>query len=335
MRLTRTQLLTTIALSLAVHVAGAAIFIPRQEQMAIAGGSAASQLVIGTAFNDSVMAGETGESLEPVDETEDVQPVTTPVVESETVEPVETVEATTQTEMAHTPSEVLPPSEPAPDLATTVSSLQPLTPAADEPMLVPVTPEPVASETPTEMAAISPVNEIKPAEPEIAQPANVPLPIARPEPPKTKVAQVKPTKPDISKPKKKRTTAKPKPKGDSGAQRVTASRSASGSATAKRNTAAGNAAVSNYPGKVASKLRRSLRYPREAKRKRIRGQVVVSFSVSANGSVGRVRITRSSGHSILDSAAKEAVRRAAPFPRIPANAGRSNWTFSVPLGFTR
>ncbi|WP_394689539.1 TonB family protein [Hoeflea sp.] len=335
MRLTRTQFLTTVAFSLAVHVAGAAIFIDPEDRIEIAGGSAASQLIIGTAFNDSVMAGETGESLDPVEPVEEVQTVTTAVVEPPTVEPLETVEPVTQAEMAPTPPDVLQPSEPATDLATTASYLQPLAPAADEPMLVPVTPEPVASETPTEMAAISPVNEVKPAEPEIAQPANVPVPIARPEPPKTKVAQVKPTKPVVKKSKEKRKTAKPKPKGDSGAQRVTASRSASGSATAKRNIAAGNAAVSNYPGKVASKLRRSLRYPREAKRKRIRGEVVVSFSVSANGGVSRVRIARSSGHSILDNAAREAVRRAAPFPRIPAGSGRSSWSFSVPLGFTR
>lgn len=335
MRLTRTQFLTTVAFSLAVHVAGAAIFIDPEDRMEIAGGSAASQLIIGTAFNDSVMAGETGESLEPVEPPEEIQPVTTPVVESPTVEPMETVEPITQAEMAPTPPDVLQPTEPTPDLATKVSSLQPLAPAADEPMLVPVTPEPVASETPTEMAAISPVSEIEPADPEIEQPANVPVPIARPEPPKTRVAQVKPTKPVVNKPKETRTAAKPKPKGDSGAQRVTASRSASGSATAKRNTAAGNAAVSNYPGKVASKLRRSLRYPREARSKRIRGEVVVSFSVSANGGVSSVRIARSSGHSILDNAAKDAVRRAAPFPRIPAGAGRSNWSFSVPLGFTR
>lgn len=335
MRLTRNQLLTTIALSLAVHVAGAAVFIPRQEQMAIAGGSAASQLIIGTAFNDSVMAGETGEVIEPVDATDDVQPIATPVAETSTVEPVETVEPVTQTDIAHTPSEVLPPSEETPDLMTTASALQPLMPVTEEPALVALPPEPVASEAPAEIAAVSPVNEIKPAEPEIPQPANVPVPVARPEPPETRVAQVTPPRPAPKKTEEKRATAKPKARGDGGAQRTTASRSASGSATAKRNTAAGNAAVSNYPGKVASKLRRSLRYPREAKRERIRGEVVVSFSVSANGGVSRVRIARSSGHSVLDNAAREAVRRAAPFPRIPAGAGRSSWTFSVPLGFTR
>jgi protein TonB len=335
MRLTRTQLLTTIALSLAVHVAGAAIFIPPEEQMAIAGGSAASQLIIGTAFNDSVMAGEISEVLKLADATEDLQPVAAPVAESSTVEPVETVEPTSQTDIAHTPSKILPPSQETPDLVTTASALQPLMPVAEEPSLVPLTPEPVASEAPAEIAAIFPANEIKPTQPEIPQPAIVPVPIARPEPPETKVAQVRPSKPAAKKSKEKRATAKPKAKGDGGAQRATASRSASGSATAKRNTAAGNAAVSNYPGKIASKLRRSLRYPREAKRKRIRGEVVVSFSVSANGGVSRVRIARSSGHSILDDAAREAVRRAAPFPWIPANAGRSSWSFSVPVGFTR
>lgn len=100
-------------------------------------------------------------------------------------------------------------------------------------------------------------------------------------------------------------------------------------------SAAGNAAVSNYPGKVAAKLRRSLRYPAEAKRKRLRGTVQVAFVVSASGGVGSVRVVSSSGSPILDKAALETVRRAAPFPRIPAAAGRSSWPFSVPLAFSR
>jgi protein TonB len=101
-----------------------------------------------------------------------------------------------------------------------------------------------------------------------------------------------------------------------------------------KNGQIGNASVSNYPGKVASKLRRSLRYPAEAKRQKLRGTVQVSFVVSASGGVGSVRVVSSSGSSVLDKAAVETVRRAAPFPAIPEGAGRSTWPFSVPLAFT-
>jgi protein TonB len=123
--------------------------------------------------------------------------------------------------------------------------------------------------------------------------------------------------------------------GDGGKNASTATKGASGAKTAGKASQAGNAAVSNYPGKVASKLRRSLRYPREARGGKLRGEVLVSFVVGSNGSVSSVRVARSSGSPVLDQAAGDAVRRAAPFPPIPADAGRSNWTFSVPLAFTR
>jgi periplasmic protein TonB len=63
--------------------------------------------------------------------------------------------------------------------------------------------------------------------------------------------------------------------------------------------------------------------------------VHVSFSVGANGGVSAIRIARSSGYAVLDEAALATVQRAAPFPAIPAGAGRSSWTFSVPLAFSR
>ncbi|MEX3007424.1 cell envelope integrity protein TolA [Hoeflea sp. TYP-13] len=98
--------------------------------------------------------------------------------------------------------------------------------------------------------------------------------------------------------------------------------------------AAGNAAVSNYPGKVRRKLRRALRYPKKARSAKLSGTALVRFSVSAGGGVTVSGIARSSGSPILDSAALAAVKRAAPFPKIPAAAGRKSWTFTVPLQFT-
>jgi protein TonB len=57
--------------------------------------------------------------------------------------------------------------------------------------------------------------------------------------------------------------------------------------------------------------------------------------VAANGSVSGVRIVGSSGNPILDDAAIKTVNRAAPFPEIPADAGKSSWTFTLPLGIVR
>jgi protein TonB len=98
-----------------------------------------------------------------------------------------------------------------------------------------------------------------------------------------------------------------------------------------RNGAVGNAAVSNYPGKVRSKLVRASR----SVRARGRGDVVVSFAVASNGSVRSARVSRSSGDAAVDQAALQAVRKAAPFPPIPAGSGRSSWQFDIPLAFRR
>lgn len=111
--------------------------------------------------------------------------------------------------------------------------------------------------------------------------------------------------------------------------------SSAASGSGQQVSAAGNAAVSNYPGQVVSRLRRALRYPGEARRERLRGEVHVSFSVSANGGVASARVVRSTGHQVLDQAALETIRRAAPFPAIPTAAGRRSWDFTVPLAFSR
>jgi protein TonB len=50
------------------------------------------------------------------------------------------------------------------------------------------------------------------------------------------------------------------------------------------------------------------------------GKVVISFLVLSDGSVRHVRVVQGSGHSALDRGAVEAVRKAAPFPRPPAEA---------------
>jgi protein TonB len=98
-----------------------------------------------------------------------------------------------------------------------------------------------------------------------------------------------------------------------------------------KNGQVGNAAVSNYPGKVRSKLARASR----SIRAKGRGEVVVAFAVGSNGSVRSARVARSSGVSAVDQAALQAIRKASPFPPIPQGAGRSSWEFSIPLAFMR
>lgn len=77
----------------------------------------------------------------------------------------------------------------------------------------------------------------------------------------------------------------------------------------------GNADADSYAGQV---MRRLSRVPRP--RVSVQATATVSFSITANGALSWVRISRSSGSQELDSAALSLVRKAAPFPAPPAGA---------------
>jgi len=100
-------------------------------------------------------------------------------------------------------------------------------------------------------------------------------------------------------------------------------------------SATGDAAETDYPGSVARQLNGALTYPAEAARQQIKGQARVQFVLDASGRVASVEVIGSSGSDILDRAAIETVRRAAPFPPIPPEAGRTEWPFTVTLAFGR
>lgn len=85
----------------------------------------------------------------------------------------------------------------------------------------------------------------------------------------------------------------------------------------KSSSKAGNAAASNYPGKVMRRISRQAR-----PRVRAKGTATISFSISSGGGLSRVSVSRSSGSSALDRAAVAMVRKASPFPRPPAGAQR-------------
>ena len=85
----------------------------------------------------------------------------------------------------------------------------------------------------------------------------------------------------------------------------------------KRSDRAGNAKVSNYPGKVARKIRSAAR---RLKSKGKSGKVVVGFTVSTSGGASGIRIARSSGHPEVDQLALKSRRARSA---IPENSHRS------------
>jgi protein TonB len=67
---------------------------------------------------------------------------------------------------------------------------------------------------------------------------------------------------------------------------------------------------------IRATVERAKSYPPLAKRRKQEGTVVAEFSINAKGLPENVRVTRSSGFSLLDSAARETIIRAAPFPVV-------------------
>lgn len=296
---------TAIVLSLFAHAGAAAILTlspePEPEVAQIAGGVVAEVAMLGNGAFEAIESGEP-EKVEPTDE-----------IEPETIEPV--------------PQQVseIQPQEITPEQVMPVESV--VTPEADE-----IVPE------------MSEAIEIKEAAVEIAA---IPVPDIKPEITEKPPEAIEPLRDEVKKPvektpEKKVEKQKKKKSGEKGNSAQAAKKGqVDGSAEVKTASlggskkgnafSAGNAAASNYPGKVRNKINRAKRRVSGAGG----GVATVSFTVSASGQASGIRIARSSGQPELDQAALDAVRRAAPFPAIPDGAGRASWPFSVPIAFKR
>lgn len=288
-----------IVLSLLAHAGAAAILTmsppPAEEEALIAGGVVAEVAMLGNGDFEAVESGNPEDTITPE------------MVEPDVTEPVPQQVAEIQ------------PQEIEPEIIDTVEPV-PSDPIVSEPV------EELAIPTAEVEIAAIPVPELKP---EIVPEEEIkPVPEVKKEEPVKKVEQKKPKQKPVKKAGEKGKARQNASKGqvDGSADVKTA---ALGGQKRGNSSAAGNAAVSNYPGKVRNKINRAKRRAGGG----ARGSVVVSFVVSANGQAGGIRVARSSGHPALDKAAVESVQRASPFAAIPAEAGRSSWAFNVPIVF--
>jgi protein TonB len=71
---------------------------------------------------------------------------------------------------------------------------------------------------------------------------------------------------------------------------------------------------------IKDMINEEITYPGVARQMGWAGMVKVSFIISSDGSVRRIEILKSSGFEILDRNAIEAVKKASPFPKPPAEA---------------
>ncbi|MFZ6774845.1 TonB family protein [Undibacterium sp. SXout7W] len=104
------------------------------------------------------------------------------------------------------------------------------------------------------------------------------------------------------------------------AQPVTPAPAAPVAAAPKQITTEG--IPTDYVNQVYARINSNTDYPREAKMRRQQGKVGYRLTLNPAGALISFDI-QSSGTDALDEAAREAIRRAAPFPRLPDLGGNS------------
>ncbi|WP_414834069.1 TonB family protein [Afifella sp. YEN Y35] len=270
---------------------------------------------------------ETGEPLDPVEETQVVEAIAPETLEEVVPEEVppsqdeETAEPPTPDTVEQVPPEQVLPSEP--DEVAEARPAEEVEPV--EEVLQPV-------EEVTEMTALSP-------EPEVA------MPQARPDAVPQEVleayrAEKQAEREAAERRQRERAEAAARRRAESqeAARRDVARSRPAPSAGARAGGGGSQAqgpsrrAMATYNSRIYAHLARYKRYPSGG---RGDGTVTVRFTISASGAAGGVRLTGSSGDAALDRAAVAMVNRASPFPRIPPEFGRSSMTFTVPVSYTR
>jgi len=156
-------------------------------------------------------------------------------------------------------------------------------------------------------------------------PQQVETPQEEPPPPPPEVS-VEPPKPPPPKPPEKKKVAKLTTAPAPAEHRAPV-------AAAPAPGASGSNAVPNWKSQLVSVLERNKRYPSEARSRGDQGVAQVAFSVDRSGGVHNVRITRSSGSSILDGETVALVQRVSPLPPPPAEMGGSQIAIAVPIRY--
>lgn len=303
----------TGVLSVAAHGAVLAAFLPEDAPVEIAGGASAAPAALGSDFRDFTQASiPTSATEAPAVE---AQPAPPP-----TPTPAPAFIAATPS----TPSRAIPaPETPQTRAGLVAAGAAPNTPLAalDAPSLVPH-----AAPTALPEAASPTTPEVLPPtpEPEVAvQTADATTPRA-PQRPDFEARAREQQEREQQRERERQQAAAAQAAGDSdrnarrgSAEGTNGQAAQSAERPAQQASAAGNAAVTNYPGEVMRRIQRV----RQA-RVRARGTAVVAFTIADGGALASASLSRASGNTELDQAALDHIRRAAPFPAPPPGAQR-------------
>ncbi len=174
-----------------------------------------------------------------------------------------------------------------------------------------------------DLRLLAPVRQEKKAPPEPKKPLKRPEPKhEKPEPRPEPQPRPAPEPEEIEKPESEQ------PEKEVEAER------ARGDAPEEGQESEAAAFLESYKRVIYQKIYEARRYPVRSRLNREEGPVTVRFVILDDGSVEGLSVMESSGHSLLDRAALEAVERAAPFPPLAGDAGLSRLPVVVPVRFT-
>ena len=91
---------------------------------------------------------------------------------------------------------------------------------------------------------------------------------------------------------------------------------------------------SSWGAAIERKILSNLVYPKKARNNLLTGKVHLKLEIFADGTIISVLIRRSSGHVILDKAAKAAVLRSLKLPAAPNNYPNRKFIFNLPVRFS-
>ena len=91
--------------------------------------------------------------------------------------------------------------------------------------------------------------------------------------------------------------------------------------------------LQNFARVVRRKIESSKKYPVSAQKAGIEGRTSVKMTILKDGRLKKVELVKSSGRGVLDKAALQSVRDAAPFPPIPPKVRRDELEMSITLVF--
>lgn len=89
-----------------------------------------------------------------------------------------------------------------------------------------------------------------------------------------------------------------------------------------------------YMARLKDKIESIWVYPREAAEKGIHGDLVITFTIKRDGSLGEAEVTRTSGYSMLDEAALKALKEGQPYWPLPKEWKEDTFTIEGHFVYT-